>query len=457
MNYDYSLFIFTRDLRLEDNTGLIEALKVSNNVIPIFILNPVQLDDMNEYKSNNVIQFMIESLIELDEELKQKGSKLYLFYDEPIKVITNLLINHQEIKAVYMNMDYTPFARNRIKSLRKICDKYLVPLFEYEDYMLTGCKNVLKNDNTPYSIFTPYYKAAQKIKVKQIIKNNHHNYVSNHKKFNDEYTGNLNTFYKNNINIMVHGGRMNAIKILKNIKKFKKYAETRDYPIYNTTHLSAYMKFNLVSIREIYKAIKKLGVKSVLMKQIYWRDFYMMTMYNYPWVIGNNMKKKLHIKWIYNKKQFNLWKNGKTGIPLIDAGMRQMNQIGYMHNRLRMNVANFLVKILHIDWRLGEKYFAQQLVDYDPANNNGGWQWCASTGVDSQPYFRVFNCWIQSFKIDNDATYIKKWIPELKNVLADDIHKWNETYMKYPDVDYPKPMVMDLKKEIKKTIRMYKS
>jgi len=460
MKYNHSLFIFTRDLRLEDNTALIEALNNSNFVIPIFILNPVQLNDSNKYKSNNSVQFMMESLIELDKELREHGSKLFLFNDEPDKVLDKLLHSDKDIESVYINMDYTPFARNRTKTLRKVCDKYNVPLFEYEDYMLTGCKTVLKpTDKTPYLIFTPFYKAAQKIKVRPIIKNNHHNYVSKNKKIMGEYHDSLDKFYDNNPNILVHGGRKNGLQILKYMSDFKNYAKIRDLPIHETTHLSAYMKFNLISVREVYEAIKKhLGHKSELMRQIYWRDFYMMTMYNHPWVIGGNMKQKLKIKWTYNKKQFDMWKKGKTGIPLIDAGMRQMNTIGWMHNRLRMNVASFLVKILHIDWLQGEKYFAQQLVDYDPANNNGGWQWCASTGEDSQPYFRVFNPWRQSEKIDKDAEYIKKWVPELKDVPAKDIHNWNESYTKYIDtIDYPKPMVNDIKREVKKSIQLYKN
>lgn len=453
--YKHSLFIFTRDLRLEDNTGLIEALKESEFVIPIFILNPLQLTDVNKYKSNNCIQFMIESLKELNSELEKKKSKLFFFYDEPTVIVDKLLNNDKDIQSIYINMDYTPFARKRSKNLRNICDKYMIPMFEYEDYMLTGCKTVLKNDHSSYSIYTPFYHAAQKIKVRKSIKNNFANYISGNHKLIEQFN-NLDKFYNENTNILVRGGRTNGLKILKQLNKFKTYEKTRDIPKYETTHLSAYMKFNVVSVREVYESIKKnIGSKSILMKQIYWRDFYMMTLYTHPWAIGGNMK-KIKIKWNYNKKEFDKWKNGKTGIPLIDAGMRQMNTTGWMHNRIRMNVANFLVKILHIDWLWGEKYFATQLVDYDPANNNGGWQWCASTGIDSQPYFRSFNCWKQGKLIDKNAEYIKKWIPELKDVPADDIHKWYEVHDQYKNINYPLPMVLDVKKELKKSIQLYR-
>lgn len=458
MKYNKSIFIFTRDLRLEDNTGLIDALKNSYKVIPIFILNPLQINDSNKYKSNNSIQFMVESLLELDDNLKNKGSKLFIFNDEPHNIINKVLKSHDDIEAVYMNMDYTPFARKRMKQIKEICDNHNIKFIEKEDYMLTDVEAIMKENNEPYAKFTPYYHVAMKYKFRSVSKNLYKNYVSKSSKLDGLIDiKKLHNLYDENPNIIVHGGRSNALKILKTIKKFRNYEKTRDYPAMETTLLSPYLKFNVVSIREVFNIIKShFGLKSTLMKQLFWRDFYMMIIYNYPWVIGSPMKKDWNIDWEYDAKHFNAWKNGKTGIPIIDAGMRQLNTTGWMHNRLRMIVANFMIKILHINWMQGERYFAQKLIDYDPANNNGGWQWSASTGTDSQPYFRIFNCWLQSETYDHDAEYIKKWIPELKDVDPKDIHKWNEKYIDYPHIQYPKPIIMDMKKQINKTIKLYK-
>jgi deoxyribodipyrimidine photo-lyase len=204
-------------------------------------------------------------------------------------------------------------------------------------------------------------------------------------------------------------------------------------------------------VREVYEACKV--IRTDLTKQLYWRDFYMLIMYHYPHVINNNMN-HYKIKWVTNAKLLKKWQNGLTGYPIIDAGMRQLNKTGWMHNRPRMCVSSFLAKIMHIDWQEGEKYFAKKLVDYDPANNNGGWQWSAGTGTDSQPYFRYFNPFSQSRTYDPDAIYIKTWIPELRDVLPKDIHKWNETYKNYK-VNYPKPLYDDLGKQMKETIKMY--
>lgn len=178
-------------------------------------------------------------------------------------------------------------------------------------------------------------------------------------------------------------------------------------------------------------------------------------MYHYPNVLGHNMN-NYKIKWINNITLFNKWKNGETGIPIIDAGMRQLNKTGWMHNRVRMIVGSFLVKILHIDWQIGEKYFAQKLIDYDPYNNNGGWQWVTGTGTDSQPYFRYFNPWSQTIKYDKDCIYIKRFIPELKNISIKDIHNWNKSYGKYKSLSYPKPIINDITTEITKSIKIYK-
>jgi deoxyribodipyrimidine photo-lyase len=268
-------------------------------------------------------------------------------------------------------------------------------------------------------------------------------------------------FTKNNPNILVHGGRMNGLKLLKQaLLKQKDYGKDRDYLFYNTTHLSAYIKFGCVSVREVYHSFsQEFGKKSAIIKELFWREFFVNILYCYPEVIGKSyIEKYRKIKWNKSISLFELWKEGKTGFPVVDAGMRELNTTGYMHNRVRMIVASFLVKVLLLDWRLGEKYFSQKLTDYDIASNNGNWQSISSTGADMKPYFRDMNPWIQSQKFDVNTEYIKKWIPELKDVLPKDIHKWYNTYEleKYKDISYPKPIVV-YEDQKKKMLELYKN
>lgn len=452
-----SIFIFTRDLRLHDNTSLLVALKESDYVIPIFIFNPIQISDKNKYKSDNCIQFMCECLDELDEELIKLKSRLFIFYDEPEKIIENLIKQEDDIESVYINMDYTPFAKLRDEKIKKVCDKYEVKFNSYEDYLLTGKDKVTNSSNKPYVKFTPFYRQAKKIEIEKPSNSHPKNYINSKTKFKNEYTKDYHNFYEANNNIIVKGGRSNALETLKKITNFKEYNEERDYPNKNkTTKLSAYLKFNVISIREVYKIFKeKLGIKNNLITQLYWRDFYMIILYHYPDNIGNSMKEKYdNIKWDNNKSWFKLWCNGKTGYPIVDAGMRELNTTGLMHNRCRMIVSSFLIKVLQIDWRWGEKYFAQKLTDYDPANNNGGWQWSAGSGSDSQPYFRIFNMTLQTEKFDKKCEYIKKWVPELKDLTAKEIRNWEKISKKYKNIKYPAPMV-DYAKQKEKTLKLY--
>ena len=454
--YKLGIFIFTRDLRLDDNSTLIFALSECETIIPIFIFNPHQIDTTNKYKSDSCVQFMCECLDELNESLNAKKSRLFYFYDYPEKVIGLLLKKYKDILAVYMNKDYTPFAVERENSIKKICDTQMVHFVALEDHVLNGVDDIKNGSGDAYVKFTPFMRTAKKKKISIPVKNTYTNYATKSKKLDGEYKKDIHKFYTKNPNVIVAGGRSNAINIFKNIKSFADYNTERDYPSVNTTLLSPYLKFNVVSVREIYHYIKKnLPKNTKLITQLYWRDFYMSITYHHPHVIGNNMKENYVIKWKNDTKLINKWRNGQTGFPLVDAGMRQLNTISWMHNRVRMVVANFLIKILQSDWRIGEQYFAQKLIDYDPANNNGGWQWCASTGTDSQPYFRYLNPWLQSKKFDKDCEYIKKWIPELQDVDTKDIHKWNITYKKYPNIKYPKPIVDNVTKIVKNTIKMY--
>lgn len=462
--YELSVFIFTRDLRLYDNLPLINALKNSNYVIPIFILNPNQLDDkINKYKSNNAVQFMCETLSELNTELNDKGSRLFYFVGDYLTVLKTLIEKYKYkkecIDAVYISKDYTKFATKRENDINKLCNDLGVDFIIEENHMLTGIDKVLKSDGTPYVKFTPYYTVAKKLKVQSPIDNKFSNYLTKKEKLPKEFEGKLSKFYEKNDNILVRGGRKNGLKILKNIKDHKNYNTDREIPsIKGTTYLSAYNKFGVVSIREVYQSFKKnLSSSNKLFTELYWRDFYLQNAYYYPHVFSGPMRKEYTIKWENNKKYIKAWQEGKTGIPIIDAAMRQMNMTGYMHNRCRMIVANFFIKILRCDWRIGEKYFAQSLTDYDPSVNNLSWQWSASTAVDSQPYFRVFNPWRQMQTYDKNCEYIKKWIPELKNVDNKHILDWNNYYDQYEDIKYPKPIISNINAEVKKTIKIYEA
>ena len=447
-----SLFIFRRDLRLVDNLGLLAALNESEQVIPLFILTPEQLKN-NEFFSSNCVQFMMESLVDLDRELKKLGSRLFLQYGEPNKVVKKL-VQQEGVDCVYVNMDYTPYSTKRDVAIAKAIAP--VELVQLEDALLNEVDAVYTGGGTHYTKFTPYFNKAKKLGVDEPVKRVPRKFVGSGYRMKSLGVRDLKKFYRENPNINVHGGRKEGLKIIRNLSEFRDYNKTRnDLPDY-TTHLSAYNKFGCLSIREVYHAFRgQLGMRNDLIKQLYWRDFYYQVLWHDPVVLGKAMKEQYRgIKWSGSTSKFNKWKDGMTGFPIVDAGMRQMNETGFMHNRARLIVSNFLIKLLHIDWRKGEKYFAQMLVDYDPAVNNGNWQWGASTGADSQPYFRIFNPWLQSKKFDPQAEYIKRWVPELQDVPSNDLHVWDQVYGEY-DVDYPDPII-DYKKAREEGVKLYK-
>ena len=445
----YTIFIFRRDLRLIDNTAFNFCIFNYNNIIPIFIFTPEQIIS-NKFKSKNAIQFMIESLKELDAKLKTFNSQLHLFQGKNISILKQL-IKKIDIENIVFNMDYTPYAIKRDNKIKKLCTKNNITCTILEDYLLTKMNTIKKKDNTYYVVFTPFKNKGlthtinkiQKIKIKNLAKIQNKNVYPK---------------YEQNKNILVNGGRKNGLKQLAKLKNHNNYEINRNTLSVETTLLSAYIKFGCVSIREVYWKIKK-SVKNnnVIISQLFWREFYFYIAFNFPQVLqGKNYNSKYDkIYWSKNLSHFNKWCNGETGYPVVDAGMRQMNKTGYMHNRARLITSNFMNRMLGIDWRWGEKYYAQKLTDYDPSVNNGNWQWIASTGVDPKPYFqRLFNPWLQSKKSDPDAEYIKYWIPELKDVSPKEIHQWDEHYHKY-DIDYNKPIV-NYKNSRKKSVEMYR-
>jgi deoxyribodipyrimidine photo-lyase len=454
--FEKSVFVFRRDLRLTDNTGLIHALQMSKHVIPIFIFDPNQINKKNIYKSNNALQFMIDSILGLEEQLKNNRAKLYTFYGNPDKVVEKL-ITQEKIAALFVNQDYTPYSKSRDAKIKNVCSKHKVAFHEFHDLLLTNPNKILKKDGKPYAVFTPFFRRALLEDIPDIIECPGKNFY----KQKISGAGKIESICKKilpqrNSNVF-DGGRKLGLKILKDIKRFKDYKSEHDFPGLNaTTKLSAHNKFGTVSIRQTYHTIRKnLGKNHPLIRQLFWRDFFTHIAFHFPHVFGNAFHEKYNsIKWENNLIKFKAWCDGKTGFPIIDAGMRELNQTGFMQNRVRMIVASFLVKDLHIDWRLGEKYFATKLVDYDPSVNNGNWQWSASTGCDAQPYFRIFNPWIQQKKFDRQCSYIKKWIPELKNLDAKIIH--NPLKLKMNKTTYPNPII-DHKKERLVTLKLFKN
>ncbi|MFT4312517.1 MAG: cryptochrome/photolyase family protein [Candidatus Woesearchaeota archaeon] len=429
--YKKAIMMFTRDLRLVDNTALnsIQA----QQVIPIFIFNPKQIEQKNNpYFGSHVVQFMLESLNDLDEQLQKHKSKLHFFYGEPTTILQELIRKHT-INAIYINKDYTPFSQKREHDIHALCQKENVAFHSYDDTLLHPPGTILKQDRTPYTVFTPFYKYASTLQIKYPHPNQKIPFSTIESQEKEKLFSQILPEPKK---LAIKGGRTHAKKQLQFIKELSNYKQDRDaLDKQGTTYLSAYHKFGTISVRETLQACQG---NEPLIRQLFWRDFFYHIAFHFPHVFQHAFQKKYtDISWENNKNYFEKWCAGKTGFPIIDAAMNQLNQTGYMHNRARMIVASFLTKDLLIDWRWGEKYFAQTLIDYDPCVNNGSWQWAASTGCDAQPYFRIFNPWLQQEKFDPECTYIKKWLPELQNYNPKQIHQ----HQKIPLTNYPEPIV----------------
>jgi len=407
---EINIFLFRRDFRIHDNLALNRLIAECGNqgIYPMFIFNPIQIyAKNNQYFSNNCVQFMIESLDDLDKNI-------HVNYYEGVDIdILEKLSKKYKIKSIAYNKDYSPFAIKRDSIIEEWAKSKGIVIITEEDYTLYTIGTIVNNKGEPYQVFTPFYKKSLLLKVKNVepLQVKHINIVKNIKDFDKH------KYYIVNDDLAVRGGRLNAMERFKKI--MTDYSSTRDYPALDkTTKLSAYIKFGCVSIREVYFNYNK--VKE-LQRELIWREFYANILYYFPHVLGNSFKEKYdNVKWTNNKEWFKKWCQGKTGYPMVDAGMNQLNKTGWMHNRLRMITAMFLTKDLLIDWRWGEKYFATKLVDYDPASNNGGWQWSASTGTDAQPYFRIFNPELQLKRYDKNYEYIRTWIPAFKK---DDLEK----------------------------------
>lgn len=408
-----AIFIFRRDLRKYDNTGLIECCNDNDKVYPIFIFTPEQIKN-NNYKSNNSIQFMIECIKDLNESL---NNKLNLYYGNYIDVINE--INKMKEIQIYTNTDYTPYAINRDIMIKNKFDTYI-----YHDICLNKPGTIKNQNGNNYLKFTPYYNKVINNDIQYPNMTKYDNFYKLRKTKYSIDLDYLDNFYNYNPNNYYKGGRKNGLKQIK-----KKIIPSE---------MSPYIKYGCLSIREVYHKFKW---NDNLIRQLIWRDFYYDLGYNYTNRFGLSLKEQFdNIIWSKNVTTYEKWCKGMTGFPFIDANMRCLNETGFMSNRGRLVVSSFLVKNLYHDWKKGEIYFANKLIDYDPLVNQGNWQWIVGSSVDSQPYYRILNPWIQSEKHDKHCKFILQWIPELKNVDHRHIHKWYKYYYNYDNI-YIEPII----------------
>ena len=420
--HDLSIHWFRRDLRLQDNAALYHALKSGFPVLPIFIFDTNILNELKDKDSvlttDNRVAFIHQEITRLKKELQALGSDLLVFYGKPIDVWKDI-IQQYAVRKVFTNHDYEPYATERDAQLNSWLQEQQIEFLTYKDQVIFEKDEVTKDDGKPYTVYTPYSK-KWKLKLNDF-------YLKSYP--TEKYTANFFKIKNCTPCISLHemGFSMDAIDFpvrTVNDSIMQQYAETRDIPsIRGTSRISVHLRFGTVSIRELARqSIAAKGEK--YLNELIWRDFYMMILHHFPKVVTQSFNEKYDkIKWRNNEVEYKAWCDGKTGYPIVDAGMRELNATGFMHNRVRMIVASFLTKHLLIDWRLGEAYFAKKLLDYDLSANNGGWQWAAGTGVDAAPYFRVFNPRLQTEKFDKELKYIRTWIPELDSF------------------EYPKPIV----------------
>jgi deoxyribodipyrimidine photo-lyase len=396
-----TFFWFRRDLRLEDNVGLFQALKSNYKVIPLFIFDDLILDSLP--KNDPRVNFIRDSLSKINSKLQDIGSSILIKRGKTIDV-WNTLIQEYEVKEVFLNKDYEPYAIARDTSLCELLEENNVGHYSFKDQVIFEEKEITKADGLPYTIYTPY-------KNKWLAK-----YKSMEPVQELDASTLFSNFYKSDFTFPTLeqiGFEESPIKVKPhNLKFIKDYQDVRDYPALDqTSYLSPHLRFGTVSIRKLVNwAFHK---NDVFLSELIWKEFFMQILFNFPKVVTHNFKSAYDgIQWRNDEVDFQRWCNGTTGYPMVDAGMRQLNETGYMHNRVRMVVASFLCKHLLIEWQRGEAYFAEKLLDYDLSANVGNWQWAAGTGCDAAPYFRVFNPEIQQKKFDKDGIYVRKWIKE---------------------------------------------
>tara|TARA_B100001029_G_scaffold24619_1_gene17224 strand:+ start:1004 stop:2308 length:1305 start_codon:yes stop_codon:yes gene_type:complete len=400
-----SIFWFRRDLRIDDNPGLYEALANSKNVIPIFIFDTNIIDNLPS--DDNRIKFIWHSLSLLNERLKELGSTLNIFKGNPLEVFKKIILKYRLI-SVYVNRDYEKYSIKRDKEINTFLNENKIAFNASKDHVFFEPNEILKSDGTPYTVFTPYSKKwFEKFYSEKLPQYQIKNLVDNFFK----------TDYKPIISLSEIGFSNDEIKFEKfNLgdELIKNYTSKRDFPYLNSTSkIGPYLRFGLISVREVGKKTIEKKFDQSFLRQLIWRDFYIQIFFHFPDSENENFKPAYDkIIWLNEEEKFEKWCAGETGYPIVDAGMKELNATGFMHNRVRMIVASFLCKHLLIHWKKGESYFAKKLLDYEMASNVGNWQWVAGTGVDAAPYFRLFNPEIQMKKFDPQKVYIKKWLPK---------------------------------------------
>ena len=396
------IFWFRRDLRLDDNHALFKALKSGYDVLPIFIFDTNITNKLNQ--NDHRLNYINNVLDGLNKRLSENKKKIYTYKGDPIEIISKLIIK-LKIKEIYLNKDYEPYARDRDDKIEKLCIANNVSYNSFKDHVIFEEDQIVKKDGTPYVVYTPYSrKWIEKFQSNQL----------------DSYPSEL------NLGGFVDSDKIREVNYLMDFEKniispktynlnkdlIDKYEETRNFPaLDSTSRIGVNLRFGTVSTRKIVKTSSERS-NNTFLKELIWREFFIQILWHFPHTTEKSFKDKYErIEWRNNMDDFKLWCDGKTGYPIVDAGMNQLNKTGFMHNRLRMVVGSFLCKHLLIDWRLGEKYFADKLFDYEQASNVGNWQWVAGCGVDAAPYFRIFNPEEQQKKFDKELQFIKKWIP----------------------------------------------
>ncbi|MCF8274679.1 MAG: DNA photolyase family protein [Flavobacteriaceae bacterium] len=411
-----NIFWFRRDLRLDDSVGLFEALQGKHHVLPIFIFDSYILDHLPEDDAR--VTFIFETLQRLKQTLKNEyGSDIALFFGKPLDVYNQLLEKYR-IETVYTNHDYEPYAINRDQEIQAFLTSQNVAFKTFKDQVIFERDDLVKSDGTPYVVYTPYMK-QWKIKFRSEAIKTYHTarFLDNTLKIVDAPNITL-----SDMGFVPSHQKIIPYKLSSSL--IETYESTRNFPAQDSTSkLGPHLRFGTVSIRSIVKKATSEN-NEIFWQELIWREFFMQILWHFPHTVTQSFKPQYdRIVWRNNEQEFKAWCEGQTGYPLVDAGMRQLNQTGFMHNRVRMLVGSFLCKHLLIDWRWGEAYFAQKLHDYELASNVGNWQWVAGCGVDAAPYFRIFNPTTQIEKFDQNLDYIKQWVPD------------------FQELTYPSPMV----------------
>ena len=399
-----AVFWFRRDLRLDDNAGLYHALKSKFPVLPLFIFDKEILSQLQD-RDDARVTFIYDVIDKIDKELKKYSSSLFVVFDKPEQAWKKILEEYS-VKEVYTNHDYEPYAKQRDEAVEQLFKEHDITFNTYKDQVIFEKNEVTKDDGMPYTVYTPYQRKWYQTLTDFYLKA----YPTNRYFHNFFKTDAFEMPSLEQLGFERSGLEFPPIHYKDLIPE---YNEKRDFPaIKGTSHIGLHLRFGTVSIRELARTANTFKEKTWL-NELIWREFYMMILYHFPHTADHAFRPEYdNIKWVNNEEQFEAWCKGETGFPLVDAGMRELNATGYMHNRVRMVVASFLSKDLLIDWRWGERYFARKLLDYELASNVGGWQWSAGCGTDAAPYFRIFNPDSQLKKFDPEFKYIKKWVPE---------------------------------------------